>query len=148
MKKSTLTIAIFLFLIAPIGASGTVIHMRHPALATTVEISCVWNNEIWIKMEKTDREFHEKSDAFDATYDAWLDGPNVVIQLAWVGEKESEGDVKGKAVYNKLNAFLNECGVPFTSWFRFDTASILSPRNWGHFFWIIPQEYVRDVTID
>jgi hypothetical protein len=85
-------------------------------------------------MEKTDREFYEKSDAFDATYDAWIDGPNVVIQLAWVGEKESEGDVKGKAVYNKLNAFFNECGVPFTSWFRFDTASILSTRNWGHFF--------------
>ncbi|WP_265348087.1 hypothetical protein [Candidatus Azobacteroides pseudotrichonymphae] len=72
-------------MLAPLGAGGTVIHMRHPALATTVEISCVWNNEIWIKMEKTDREFYEKSDVFDVTYDAWLDGPNVVIQLAWVG---------------------------------------------------------------
>ncbi len=146
MKK---TCAIFLFLIAPLGASGTVIHMSHPVLGTTVKVSWLWNNEIWIKLKKVDREFHEKSDAFDATYAAWLDGSDVVIKLAWQHERERDGDVKGKDVYNRLCAFLGECGVPYQSSIYWEEWNgLTSGAVCGHFYWKIPQEDVRDVTID
>ncbi|GMO38034.1 MAG: hypothetical protein Pg6B_10170 [Candidatus Azobacteroides pseudotrichonymphae] len=61
MKKLTLTIAIFLFLIAPLGAGGTVIYMRHPALETTIDRAWFWDNELTIKMTNG-REFYNKSE--------------------------------------------------------------------------------------
>jgi hypothetical protein len=147
MKK---TCAIFLFLIAPLGASGTVIRMRHP-LSTVVDVSSYWNNEIWITMEKGDHDlsdkFYDKEDCYDATFLAHLDGSDVVIELTYLNETEKEGEVKGKAMYNKLCAFFNKCGCPFASLIIWDLEQ-KGERHAAYFRWTIAQKYIESVTID
>ncbi|BAG84049.1 hypothetical protein [Candidatus Azobacteroides pseudotrichonymphae] len=132
-------------------ANGTKIYMIHPAppaLSTTIERSKFWNNEIWITLPKgpdnRSEEYYEKADYRYATFWASTNGSDVIIELAWDCEKESDGDVEGKAVYNRICSFFTQHNVPFSSIVLYG----IQGSDDGYFRWTIAQEYIESVKID
>ncbi len=155
--KKLLNISLLTFVFLSSGfhlANGTKIYMIHPAppaLETTIDRSAFWNNEIWINWEKVEGEFYYKNENYwRATFWAYLDGPNVVIQFDMRNDSSDTNDGEGRKAYNEISSGLSTYGVPFTSTFadvviyHRETPSAYVSRA----KWTFAQEDVKSIKID